>query len=122
MGRGRSKAGYEAPYGTEFHTVFESGRIKFIQSNDGKKDSPRITKTDGRIYVVVGDHNKLKNIVLFDKENKRTRQIDMDHFHKGKLIHVHTGYNHDQDDKMTRADGKLVARVKRIWYDHLNES
>lgn len=121
MGRGKSKTGKEAPYGTEFHTVHQVDNIKFIKANDNSNSSPRITQADDRIYVVVGDDNKLKNIVLFDEDKKRTRQIDLDHFHNGEKPHVHTGYNHDGEGVMEQADSDLVDRIEKIWYDFLNK-
>ena len=48
-------------YGTEYHTVYQSGNIKFIKISKGNITPPFETMTKGRVYVTVSnqDTNKL---------------------------------------------------------------
>lgn len=69
-------------YGTEYHTVYQSGNIKFIKINKGNITPPFKTMTKGRIYVTVSNQDKLKSIIYFDKHNKRYKQVDIDHPHR----------------------------------------
>lgn len=128
MGRGKSKTGKEAPYGTEFKTVLKSGNIKFIKyKGHGESTNPRITKTRGRVYVTVNKNDTLKSIIYFDNKNKRKKQIDLDHPHKGLELHVHHGYNHIEYEtskrgatRLTPQEKRMVERVQKLWYDYLN--
>lgn len=69
-------------YGSEYKTVYQSGNIKFIKINEGNITPPFETMTDGRVYVTVSNQDKLKSIVYYDKNNKRYKQVDIDHPHK----------------------------------------
>lgn len=79
------------------------------------------TMTKGRVYVEpVND--KLKSIHYFDNENKRSKQIDMNKAHYGKLPHTHHGYNHTETEtskdvasSLTTKEKEMVARVTKIW-------
>ena len=119
MGRGNSKAGY----GKEFKTLHQTGNIKFVQYNGKSSTSPQITKTSGRVYAVVNSKNTLKSIVYFDKNNKRTKTIDLDHAHDDVRPH---GYNHKENDSskgyanLTPKEKSMVERVEKEWYNYQN--
>lgn len=116
------------PYGTEFTEILKSGNIKFVRYNDAKNaKSPMETMTKKRVYVTVNNDNQLKSIVFFDKNNKRYKQIDIDHTHiidgKKTIPHTHKGYNHDEHGTTapTKRELKIIERVQRIWYNYLNK-
>ena len=124
-GRGASSGMSAAgkPYGSEYHTLHQSGNIKFVAVNEGSPTAPLETMSRGRVYVTVSEpENKLKAISFYDRENKRFRQIDLDHYHKinGKAEkpHVQTGYYHDGEaSKPTAKDSKLIDKVLKAWYN-----
>lgn len=106
-------------YGSQYHTVLESGNIKFVENNKKIKDREALmeTRAPGRIYVQVGG-NDLLRIVLFDKNNKRTKVIEKDK--RTKDWHVHHGYEHTeygegQHEKLTAEDEELLAVVVKTW-------
>ena len=109
------------PYGSEYHTVLKSGNIKFVKKNEGSATAPMETMTKGRVYVTVTDDDKLKFISYYDKENKRTKTIDLDHYHNGNKPHTHHGYEHNENDsakgaaKLTPDEKKMVARIEKLW-------
>lgn len=112
------------PYGTEFYTVLQKGKIKFVKSVTGNAKAPMETMTKGRIYVTVNEKNELKYITFFDRQNKRRRQIDLignPHTIDGERIipHVHKGYIHNEngDRKLTKKEQMIVERVKKTWYN-----
>lgn len=110
-------------YGSEYHTVLQTGNIKFIAINEGSPTAPLETMTRGRVYVTVNEKaNILKSISFYDRENKRFKQIDLDHYHKinGKAEkpHVQMGYYHDGEASiLTEKDRKLIDRVVKAWYN-----
>lgn len=128
---GTSKMGNR--YGSQYHAVRDSsgkpmvyGNVKFVQRNAGARETLMETMTRGRVYAEVGGDGKLKRIVFFDNKNKRTKQIDLAHFHrmadKSKVRpHTHHGYEHNENDsksgaaRLTSGERTLVDRVMRIW-------
>lgn len=110
------------PYGSQYHTVLKSGNIKFVEANDRHSESLFETQTKGRVYVTVGGNDFLK-ITYYDHQNKRAKQIDLNHVHKGMKPHTHHGYNHNENDSakgasnLTTEEKKMVERVKQIWYN-----
>lgn len=78
------------------------------------------TMTRGRVYAHV-EGDDLKSIVHFDNENKRPKQIDIDHSHKGEQPHTHHGYDHNENDsakgaaRLTPDERAMVDRVTDIW-------
>ena len=110
-------------YGTEFHTVYKSGNIKFVKYNGSTSaKTPQETMTKGRVYVTVNNLNKPVSITYYDRNNKRERQIDLEHSHNGKQPHTHHGYNHDENGTtgLSVKERKMVDRVTELWYNHLN--
>ena len=111
-------------YGTEFTSLLKAGDIKFVRYNDSNSaKTPMETMTKGRIYVTVNNDNELKAITMYDKNNKRYKQIDLagnKHMIDGEktLPHTHFGYFHDEHGtkKVTAKEQVLIDRVKRIWY------
>lgn len=110
------------PYGSQYHTVLRNGNIKFVEANDRNSESLFETQTKGRVYVTVGGNDLLK-ITYYDQKNKRTKQIDLNHVHKGMTPHTHHGYNHNENDSakgasnLTPEEKKMVEMVKQIWYN-----
>lgn len=113
-------------YGSQYKTVLEHENIKFVVANDRSSESLLETMTEGRVYVTVGGSDLLR-ITYYDEQNKRTKQIDLNHAHKGMKPHTHHGYNHNENDDPKGATGlmlkekKMVERVRRIWYNHINK-
>lgn len=113
-------------YGSQYKTLLEHENIKFVTANSRASESLFETKTEGRVYVTVGG-NDLLRITYYDEKNKRNKQIDLDHLHKGIKPHAHHGYNHNENDGAKGATGllpkekKMVERVQKIWYNHINK-
>lgn len=128
-GRGASSgvSDKDKKYGTEYKAVHKAGNIKFITQN-GKRSqtSPMETMTKNRVYVMIDKNkNTPKSIVYFDGNNKRRKQIDLDHEHKKMQPHVHHGYNHNEYDlskkggtRLTTKEKKMVDRVMKEWYNY----
>jgi len=124
---GTSKAGNS--YGSQYHTVKDGdgrpmvyGNIKFVQKKPGAEETLMETMTRGRVYVEIGADGKPKRIVYFDNENKRAKQIDLSHAHKGISPHVHHGYLHGEAEAsktgashLTAEEATMVARVMELW-------
>ncbi len=112
------------PYGSQYHTVLSSGNIKFVSKNSRGSETLMETMTKGRVYARV-EGGELKSIVYFDKRNKRSKQIDLDHPHRPHFPaeHTHHGYEHNERDspkgaaRLTSGERRMVERVKRIWED-----
>lgn len=127
-GRGASSgiSEYGNVYGSQYHSVFESGNIKFVIKNPGATEELQETMTRGRVYVRVDDGNNLRQIVYFDNENRRSKSIDLGHAHQKEKPHTHHGYNHSENDstkgfsKLTDKEKQMVERVQRIWNNHIN--
>lgn len=116
---GISDSGKE--YGTEFRTLHQDGRIKFVTPVNGAATAPLETMTRGRVYVTVNEkNNSLKSISFYDRENKRFRQIDLDHYHRinGAPVkpHVQSGYLHDGEASLpSEKDRILIDKVFETW-------
>lgn len=114
-------------YGTEYHTIYKSGNIKFIKINEGNITPPFEIMTKGRVYVTVSNQDKLKSIIFFDKHNKRYKQIDIDHPHKIDGVwtepHTHKGYFHDEKGTFTASEKELktVDKVIKIWNNRIDK-
>lgn len=126
-GRGASSglSDKDKPYGSEFHTVYQAGNIKFVVSNSGSAKTPMETMTNGRVYATVNDKNNIKAITYYDKHNKRFKQIDVTgrlHTIDGKPVipHTHLGYVHEEHGTrvLSMSEKKMVERVLRTWYYH----
>ena len=115
---GTSRA--DNPYGSQYHSLLTVGSVKFVSKNDRDSETLMETMTRGRVYAHV-EGGDLKSIVYFDNENKRSKQIDIDHSYKGERPHTHHGYNHNENDsakgasKLTPDEQAMVDRVVNIW-------
>lgn len=116
-------------YGTEYSALHTAGNIKFISYNGGNAKTPMETMTKGRVYVLINKQKDApKSIIYFDTSNKRNKQIDLDHEHKGMKPHTHHGYNHAEYEigkkggtNLTTKEHKLVERVNKEWYNYIKK-
>lgn len=115
-------------YGTEFSTLLTAGNIKFVRYNDSRSaKTPQETVTKGRVYVTVNKDNTIKSITYYDNKGKRTKSIDLTHRHNAMDLHVHHGYNHNENDGRKGAanlnpdEKRMVERVKKLWYNNLGK-
>jgi len=113
-------------YGTEYHTVFKLGNVKFVKSNSGSTTAPLETMTKGRVYVTIGNQNELKCITYYDKHNERFKQVDVSHSHlidgKKENPHTHRGYFHDEKGGtrlVSPREQKMIERITKAWHYHL---
>lgn len=121
-GRGASSGMSEKgnPYGSQYHSSMTVGNVKFVSKNSRQSESLRETMTRGRVYAHV-EGDDLKSIVYFDAENKRVKQVDIDHQHKGMRPHTHHGYDHSENDsakgasRLTPEERDMVDRVSNLW-------
>lgn len=128
-GRGASIGTYvwrgkQREYGSEYHTLFTSGNIKFIEPNDSSRSvtAPQETRTSGRVYVTVDGRRKTPAYIsYYDKGNKKAKTIDLIVPHKGVLPHVHHGLDHRKNDQpkgyanLTTEEKRMVERVMKMW-------
>lgn len=107
-------------YGSQYKTVLKHGNIKFVKKNSRASETLKETMTSGRVYVTVGG-DELQSITYFDKENKRVKQINLDHTHKGMKLHTHHGYFHNENDslkgasKLSKEEKAMVERITKLW-------
>lgn len=129
MGGRGSSSGMSAkgnPYGSQYHTVLQSGNIKFVTKNERDSENLMETMTKGRVYVAVGG-DQLLSVTYFDTQNKRAKVIDLSHPHKGQQPHVHHGYLHNEKDgpkgaaNLTPKEKRMVERVRKLWYNHIGK-
>ena len=78
-GASSGRANNGKAYGTEYRTVLKAGNIKFVIKNEGSSTAPMETMTRGRVYVTVNDKQEISSISYYDKDNKRVKQIDLNH-------------------------------------------
>ena len=113
-------------YGSEYSTVYQSGNIKFVKSNGKSTSTPLETMTKGRVYVTINNQDKIKSVTYYDKNNKKFKQIDIDHPHKvnGKWEqpHKHVGYFHDEKGSyvLSEKEQNIIDRVTKTWYNKIN--
>lgn len=128
-GRGASSgvSAKRIKYGTEYHTVYQSGNIKFVKPNDMNTTAPMETMTQGRVYVTLDANNEPKFISYYDKSNKRYKQIDISgppHKINGAptIPHTHIGYVHDENGTRSPTDKekKMIDRVLTTWHNRIS--
>ncbi len=106
------------PYGSQYHSLLTVGNVKFVSKNSRDSETLMETMTRGRVYVHV-ELDEIKSIVYFDNENKRSKQIDMDHAHLGISPHAHDGYFHSEFRKnLTTEERAMVDRVVTEWENY----
>lgn len=116
-------------YGTEFTTLYQSGRIKYIKYNDSKSaKSPMETMTKGRVYATIDSKNEVRYVTFYNKNGKRRKQIDVagqPHVINGEktLPHTHLGYEHSERGTrgLTKAEENLVNKILKEWYNYNRE-
>ena len=121
-GRGASSgmSEYGNKYGSQYHTLLQSGNIKFVEKNSRQSETLMETMTKGRLYVTVGNGD-LNSIIYFDDEGKRIKTIDLSHKHDGEQPHTHNGYFHNENNskkgysKLTNEEKKMVDLVNKVW-------
>lgn len=106
-------------YGSQYHTVFESENIKFVNKNERTSETLMETMTKGRIYVEVGGEDLLR-IISFDENNKRNHVIERDK--RSDEWHVHNGYFHwesgkAQHEPLNDEDERLLDKVRKLWHN-----
>ena len=120
------------PYGSEYTTLYKSGNIKFVKTNNrGSATAPMETMTKGRVYVTINEKNEPKYINYYDKNNMRYKQIDLSgnsHYIRktGEILkppHTHKGYLHDEKGTyhLSPKEQKMVDRVLKTWYNINNK-
>ena len=108
-------------YGSQYHTVLQSGDIKFVTKNTRDSETLMETQTPGRVYVEAGGKDLLR-VVFFDKDNKRNHVIERDkrtdewHTHNGYL---HSEYGEAQHEPLSDDDKRMLAKIKNLWYNHI---
>lgn len=105
-------------YGTEFTELAREGNIKILRYNGNNSKTPMETMTNNRVYGIIDNLGKLKNVVYYDRQNKRRKQIDLDHPHKQYTgEHTHHGYLHDElgTTGLTQKEKRMVERVRNLW-------
>lgn len=122
-GRGASSGMSEKgkPYGSEFRTLRKAGNVKFVKQNAAlNAKDPLETMTKGRIYATINDEGKINAISYYGADGKRVKTINLLHSHEQfKGVHTHIGYYHDEGGTraLTADEKKLVAFVKKAWYN-----
>jgi len=111
-------------YGSQYKTILEVGNIKFVSKKTRQSEPLMETMTSGRVYVQVGG-NDLLRIIRFDAENKRNRVIE--HDDRTGQWHVHFGYYHNEytntaHGELSASDRELLAKVQRLWDNHLRRA
>lgn len=124
---GISEKGHK--YGSQYHSLFTSGNIKFVEKNNRQSESLLETQTSGRVYVTVGG-NDLLQVIYFDKANRRSKTIDLTHYHAEMNPHTHHGYTHNERNGPKGAtrlsvglsveERAMIERIRKIWHNHLS--
>lgn len=129
MGGRGSSSGISAAgkrYGSQYHTLFQNGNIRFVKKNERTSENLMETMTPGRVYVTIGGE-ELQNITYFDRENKRNKVINLNHPHQGEQPHVHHGYFHYENDgpkgatRLSPEEKRMVDRVRKLWNNYLSK-
>ncbi len=109
-------------YGSEYTSLVTYGNIKYVVPNKGNTKAPKETMTPNRVYVTLDKKSgEPKYISYYDKTNKKKKQIDLEHQHKGMKPHIHHGYEHNEMDgkkgasKLTTKELNLVNLVNTVW-------
>lgn len=125
MGGRGSSSGFSVrgvPYGSEYKELYSDGDFKFIkQVEETSIKTPMETMTKHRVYVLIGNDDEIKSIVMFSDDGLRKKQIDLTHLHKieGERVspHTHEGYWHDENGthKINADEADIVDKVQKIW-------
>lgn len=105
-------------YGSQYHTLYQSGNIKFVTKVDRNSEALMETMTKGRVYATVNG-GEVRAITFFDIRNRRAKVIAKDS-DDGEW-HAHYGYFHneyslkDDYENLTASDRKILDDVRNIW-------
>ena len=101
--------------------------IKFVVPVDGTTKAPKETMTNNRVYVTLDRFGEVKYISYYDKDNKKKKQIDLQHLHQGMQPHVHHGYEHNENDppkgatKLSPKEKQMISTVQNVWGKKKND-
>lgn len=116
-------------YGSEYTSLVTYGNIKFVVPNEGNSRTPKETMTNNRVYVTLDKSTgNPKYISYYDKENKKKKQIDLQHKHHDMKPHTHHGYEHNENDndkgasKPTAKEKALIKLVEDVWKEKKNNA
>ena len=96
------------------------GNVRFVSKNSRDSETLMETMTRGRVYAHV-EIDDLKSIIYFGNNNKRSKQIDIDHAQRGERPHARHGYTHNENDsvkgaaKLTPEERAMVDTVIKTW-------
>ncbi|MBP5491439.1 MAG: hypothetical protein J6Y08_01205 [Clostridiales bacterium] len=113
-------------YGSEYKSLLTYGNIKFVVPREGATTAPMETMTKNRVYVTLNPEGEPKCISYYDKDNKRSKQVDLDKPHYGMFPHTHHGYWHNENDSpkgaanLTVKEKSLVSLVQNVWKEKKN--
>lgn len=108
-------------YGTEYSTIHQTGNIKFIKKNAEDVELFE-TRTKGRVYAEISK-GEVKSIHYFDNNLKKSKTIDLTHYHQKMKPHVHHGYFHNENDnakgatRLSDKEKNMVDLVMKEWYN-----
>ncbi len=111
-------------YGSQYKSIFTRGNIKFIKPTENNTEELLETMTRGRVYALINSNDKIKSITYFDNDNKRSKVVEIDHYHAGLKEHAHRGYERQKDGdktiatKPTSKEIKMIDRVVKIWENY----
>ena len=126
-GRGASSMTSKAgnAYGSQYRTVLEVGSIKFVEAKtEGQAETLLETMTPGRVYALVNRSNgNLKSIIFHDEGGRRSKRIDLDHFHAKAKPHAHDGYlGGEFRSRLSPDELAVVDRVVSAWETYKRKS
>lgn len=117
----RDRTGKFVEYGTEYKTVLQDGKIKFVQMRN-PNDSVRVpaeTRTKGRIYVTVGKRGEINCVTRYDEDGRKCLQIDLTHAHTSGGVriqpHSHDTYNRAEGRRLNKSEERLLKHVLHVW-------
>jgi len=107
-------------YGTQYHTLFQDGDVKYITKNGRQSEPLMETMTKGRIYATVNG-NEVKAVTFFDDDNKRNVLLEKDentgtwHAHRG---YYHNEYGNNAHDNLTPRENAILDNIIKKWNNH----
>ena len=104
-------------YGSQYHTLYQDGNVKFVTKNSRQSEDLMETMTDGRIYATVNG-GEVQRITFFDKDKKRNKVLEYDK--RRKEWHGHSGYLHSEHsekehEELTASDQKIIDDIRQKW-------
>ncbi|WP_421572291.1 hypothetical protein M1L65_05935 [Slackia exigua] len=115
---GTSKAGNH--YGSQFVTVAKAGNVKIVRPRSGNTESLLETRTRGRVYGLMNSKGNVGSILYFDNDGKRSKRIDLGHYHRRMKPHTHHGRLGESLDgkkgasRLTPEEKAMVDRIRGL--------